>query len=256
MSFILSKDAAIYYEEYGSGEPLILLPGLLGTLETHWRRFITDFSKHYHTIVVDLRGHGRTNNPSGSLRLRTFVEDLHALCDTLQIDRVRICGYSLGGYIGLLYGLQHPGRVLALIMHGTKFYWSEETVRAFAGELDPERIMANVPAWGGLLQQEHGSGSGTDGWKELLRAGSEFIRTMPVEGIPDDALHLAAFPVLVSLADEDELIPRHEAERLVQCLPDATLGIIENARHPMQTVPKQAFIDRSLSFLMPLSGNE
>jgi len=256
MSLILSKDAAIYYEEYGSGEPLILLPGLLGTIETHWRRFIGEFAAHFHTIAVDLRGHGKTNNPSGTLRLQTFVDDLHSLFETLQIGHARICGYSLGGYIGLLYGLQHPGRVCALIMHGTKFYWEEKTAQTAAGELNPDVIMSKSPVWGQMLQEQHSRGNGNDGWQTLLQASSEFILTMPANGITAEPASLLDFPVMVSLATNDELIPREEAEQLVSALPGATLSIVENARHAMQTVPKQQFVEQVVSFFNSIHGTK
>ena len=248
MSFILSKDAALYYEEYGSGETLILLPGLLGTIESHWRRFIPDFARHFHVIAIDLRGHGKTNNPSGHLTLSMFIEDLHTLYDSLQIERASLCGYSLGGYIGLAYGLRNPSKVRSLVMHGTKFFWTEAAVKAVVKDFDPVTIMQKVPAWGESLQREHEPGNGRDGWKHLLKTSSLFIESMQREGIAQTDLARATFPIAVSLGDADEMIPREEAERLVSLLPDARLSIMNNTRHPMQSVQKVPFLDFARSF--------
>ncbi len=230
------------------GEPLILLPGLLGTIESHWRRFIPEFAKQFHTITVDLRGHGRTNNPSGRLRLQTLVDDLHCLCDTLQIGRPYICGYSLGGYIGLAYGLQHPGKVRALVMHGTKFYWSNETISAMVKDLNAETIMQKIPAWGETLQKDHAPANGTAGWRALLAAGRELVELMEKDGLPESALSLVEFPVLISLADADEMIPLQDAKRLVNALPRSTLSTMENSKHAMQSVPTKPFIEHTVSF--------
>src|SRR5262245_54224645 len=138
MPYFKSRDATIYYEEHGSGEPLIVLPGLLGTIESHWRRFLPLLSKTFHTIAVDLRGHGRSNNPSKEFTLPVLVDDLHALFAELQFSSAHVCGYSLGGYVGLDYGLSHPSKIDGLIMHGTKFYWTEADVEKIRYGLNPD----------------------------------------------------------------------------------------------------------------------
>ena len=247
MSYILSKDAALYYEEYGSGETLILLPGLLGTIESHWRRFIPDFARRFHTVAVDLRGHGKTNNPSGKLSIAAFVDDLDTLFDSLQIDHAHVCGYSLGGYIGLAYGLQHPGKVSALLMHGTKFFWTEEAVRTAIKDFDSDTVMQKVPAWGESLQRDHEPGGGLDGWKQLLATSKYFLRSMTNDGIAHQQLSHVAFPIVVSIGDADDMIPREEAERLVTLLPNAQLQILERTKHPMQSVQKAPFVDLAFS---------
>lgn len=67
MAYGRSGDAVVYYEEYGGGPTLILLPGLLGTIDSTRRRFVPDLAAAFHVLVADLRGHGRTNNPAGVL---------------------------------------------------------------------------------------------------------------------------------------------------------------------------------------------
>ncbi len=255
MSLISSKDCAIYYEEHGSGEPLILLPGLLGTIESQWRRFIPDFARQFHVIAVDLRGHGRTNNPSGRIRLHQLLADLFSLYETLQIDSARICGYSLGGYVGLAFGIQHPGRVQSLLMHATKFYWTPEAVASTVKDFNLEKMLEKVPRWAAQLQQDHAPANGDDGWKALLASAKEFIETMPDEGLTENAVNLADFPVLVSVGDSDEMIPHDEAERLAAELPNGRLNVFADTRHPMQFVQKIAFLDIALPFFQSSNGN-
>ena len=66
MSKIKVNDLTVYYEISGNGSPLVLLPGMLGTIESNWRRFIPALAQHYRTIAIDLRGHGGTDNPAPS----------------------------------------------------------------------------------------------------------------------------------------------------------------------------------------------
>ncbi len=248
MSLISSKDAAIYYEEHGSGETMILLPGLLGTIESNWRRFIPQLAEYFHVVAVDLRGHGRTNNPAGQLRLHTLVADLFALYDSLGIESARICGYSLGGYIGLAFGIQHPGTVQSLLLHGTKFYWNRSDIQSAVMNFDSDRIQKKVPAWADQLQHEHSPANGENGWKTLLRQAKEFIQTMPSEGLTGSALKHADFPVLVSVGDEDEMISRPEAEQLADALPYGILNVFAHTQHPMPQVDTKLFLDIAYSF--------
>jgi pimeloyl-ACP methyl ester carboxylesterase len=236
MSFILSNDAALYYEEYGMGEPLILVHDLLGSLESDWRRFIPMLARHFHTIAFDLRGHGKTNNPSGTLCRKTLVDDLHVLYDTLQIEQANICGYGFGGYIAFAYGLQHPGKVCGLIMHGTRFFWNDVSARATWEDLEVSEQRKQPPGKTRVDRQP------------LLAAARECLETVAQQAIPEDAVALANFPVLVSLGDSDEIIPREEARRLVQILPNAKLSVLENTKHPLQTVQSVSFLERAVVF--------
>lgn len=249
MSLIRSLDAAIYYEEYGSGEPVVLLPGLLGSIESHWRRSIPEFSKFFHAIVADLRGHGRSNNPGGVLSLDLLLYDVDALLDSLQFERASVCGYSLGGYIGLTYGIRHPGKVRSLVMHATKSYWTGDAVSASLRGLDSGAIGAKIPAFGELLKQDHEPGNGLDGWRSVLSSAGLLIRDMPEKGIAEETLALADFPVLVSVCESDEMIPGAEARRLAEGLPRASTHILDGCKHPMQSVPKPAFVEAAMGFL-------
>lgn len=242
MSFILSGDSAVYYEEYGAGEPLILLPDLLGTIERHWRRFIPAFAQRFHTVAVDLRGHGRTNNPSGVLSLKAMADDLGVLIDTLQLHGARICGYGIGGYLGLYYGVYHPGAVNRLVMHATKFYWTHPPLQktpAVYPSMESERT----------LQQDHSPANGPDGWKKLTTASRELVQEMMGGPVTGDALTLATFPVLLTVGDQDDLIPAMEVERLARSLPAGSFTTLPATRHPIQGLATGTFLEAVLPFL-------
>jgi pimeloyl-ACP methyl ester carboxylesterase len=248
MGYIRSHDAAIYYEEYGAGQPLILLPGLLGTVENTWRRFVPGFAKGFHTVVVDLRGHGKTNNPAGSLNLQLLVDDLGSLIDALGFDQVMICGYSLGGYIGLEYGIRNPGRVERLIMHATKFFWSGPAPRQIAADMDPEKVLSLSPEMVERLRGEH---AGKERWRELLNEARTFIAGLPDNGIAIPSLTSAQFPILVSVGENDTLIPSQEAHTLAHHLPFGQVQILQEVGHAMNTVGTNEFLSLAVGFLGP-----
>jgi len=92
-------DMTLYYEVEGEGEPLILVHGLLGSA-ADWRRFVPLLAGAYRVIALDLRGHGRTNNPQGRLRNHLLRDDLLGFMRALDLARAAVIGYSLGGTWG------------------------------------------------------------------------------------------------------------------------------------------------------------
>ena len=122
-------DTAINYEVHGAahGETLLLLPGLLGSLG-QWQRFIQPLSAGFRVILMDLRGHGRSENKQPALEPARMAQDIAGLLDHLGVEQVHVAGYSLGGYLGLMLHLSQPRRVCTLLLHATKFYWSGEAV--------------------------------------------------------------------------------------------------------------------------------
>ncbi len=117
VSYILANDSTVYYEEYGAGETLVLLPGLLGSIESDWRRFVPEFARRAHVIAVDLRGHGRTDNPRREMTLDLLVRDLRVFCETLELQRPFLCTYGLASLIPLEYCRAYPGAVGGLLLH-------------------------------------------------------------------------------------------------------------------------------------------
>ncbi len=256
MSTITINDLTVYYEVNGNGQPLVLLPGLLGTVESDWRRFIPELSKRYCTIAVDLRGHGGTNSPSASgnpadseLSLSRMAEDLIDLLDQLGYERVSVLGYSLGGCIGLLTGLKHPGRIQALVMHATKFFWNENSIAAMTANLDPDTVLEKSPRYAQTLQRIHGSVYGNEYWKTLAKNAARFVRTMPETSPSLQQAAEAAFPILVSVGDHDQLISLEEAVKLFRTLPKGDLLVLPATRHPFHTVRIDPFVPAVTEFL-------
>jgi pimeloyl-ACP methyl ester carboxylesterase len=256
MPNIQVNDLKVYYEISGAGSPLVLLPGLLGTIESDWRRFIPSLAKHYRTIAVDLRGHGQTNNPAlsgksgpGELNIGRMADDLNNLIGTLGIESASVLGYSLGGCLGLMAGLKRPGHIQALVMHATKFFWDEISVSTMVANLDSHNILEKTPRYAQVLRRNHSSIYGDQYWQELLGIAARFVRTMPEQGPTLQQAAGADFPILVSVGDRDHLITLEEASRLVRALPKSELLVMPATRHPFQSVRLESFLPIVIDFL-------
>jgi pimeloyl-ACP methyl ester carboxylesterase len=213
-------------------------------------------SERYRTIAVDLRGHGRTDNPSSSgkpgsaeMHIGQMADDLTGLLDALGYESSPVVGYSLGGCVALLAGLKQPGRIQSLVMHATKFFWDEKSINTMLANLDPEAAMKRSPRYTESLRKNHAAVYGDDYWQTLLRTASAFIKTMPEEAPNIKQAAAAAFPVLVSVGDHDQLIPIEEAAALYRALPKGELMVLPATRHPFQTVRLDSFVPAVYDFL-------
>jgi pimeloyl-ACP methyl ester carboxylesterase len=115
----------MYYEEYGQGEPLVLLHGFFGS-GANWAPFIPELAQSYHLIIPDLRGHGRSTNPRNEFTHRQSALDVYALMDRLGIGRFKAAGVSSGGMTLLHMATQQPDRVEAMILIGATTCFPEQ----------------------------------------------------------------------------------------------------------------------------------
>src|SRR5438552_1864703 len=104
----------LYYETYGSGRPLILLHGGLGSGEM-FGPVVSALAEHHRVILPDLQGHGRTADIDRPLDVRFMADDIAALIDHLGLEKPDVAGYSLGGGVALQVAFRHPEKVGRLV---------------------------------------------------------------------------------------------------------------------------------------------
>ena len=118
MPTIPTRDIVTYYEEAGSGEPLLMIMGLGGDLQA-WALQVPALAKHFRVITYDNRGAGRTGSPDKPYSISQMAEDAAALLDALGIARAHVLGFSMGGYIAQELTLAHANKVEKLILLAT-----------------------------------------------------------------------------------------------------------------------------------------
>ncbi len=104
----------LYHQRYGSGDSLIILHGLFGSL-VNWSTLSKKLSEHYEVIAVDQRNHG--NSPhSETMDYGSMAEDLRVLMQAEHIDAAHIIGHSMGGKTAMQFALTFPNQVDKLVV--------------------------------------------------------------------------------------------------------------------------------------------
>ena len=111
----------LYYETYGSGEPLLLLHGN-GQSISAFNGQIPELAKHYQVIAVDTRAQGQSTTNGQTLTYDLFADDMSALLTALHIPAANVVGWSDGGNTGLSLALHHPGQVKKLVTMGANLW--------------------------------------------------------------------------------------------------------------------------------------
>src|SRR4030095_13659714 len=116
MPTVRANDIDIYYEQQGSGEPLLLIP-YLAIDQACYAFQVADYAKHYTCITVDLRGAGQTSKPAGAYTTELLADDVAAFMQAIGVDQAHIAGLSLGAATGMWLAATHPEKVKTLSLH-------------------------------------------------------------------------------------------------------------------------------------------
>jgi pimeloyl-ACP methyl ester carboxylesterase len=105
----------LYFETHGSGRPIVLLHGGLGSGEM-FGPVLPALAERHQVIAVDLQGHGRTADIDRPIDMRLMAGDIAALIGHLGLDKPDVVGYSLGGGVAFWTAVKHPAMVGRLVV--------------------------------------------------------------------------------------------------------------------------------------------
>ena len=123
VQYVTTSDGfSIAYGVAGEGIPLVRVPSMYGHFSLQWNRGILDhefraLSENFRTVLFDCRGQGSsTRGLSETTSLEDYVRDLELLVDNLRLTKFVLLGVSVMCKIAVSYALQHPDRVIALLL--------------------------------------------------------------------------------------------------------------------------------------------
>ena len=225
------KDATLYYETYGSGQPLLLLHGDSQSIYAFLYQ-IPELAKHFKVIAVDTRGQGKsTNLTTGPLNYELFASDMKQLLDSLHIAKTNVLGWSDGGITGLLMAIKYPSHVNKLAVTGANLEPSEQALGSkVLKEISKERdLWAKDTSAHGRMETRL------------------FTMMLTEPHIPVDSLKKIKSPVLVMAGEHDVILEKH-TKLIAQSIPNSTLYIFKGASHYVPVDKPDEFNSEVISF--------
>jgi pimeloyl-ACP methyl ester carboxylesterase len=228
------------YWRGGSGPVLVLLHGANDQAGT-WSPVTATLVKSYRVIAPDLSGHGESGPAEGPVAMSRMVGELHAILDREHIECATLAGNSMGGWVAMLYALEHPGRVDRLVLEDASGMIWPLTVPLVANDRDAAmKIMhavhgptAPVPEWTiDALMSRAGS-------SPMLRVGQAGV----LQYLLDNRLGDLNVPATLIWGANDGVLPVAYAEALQKKIKRSELFVIDDAAHIPHRQQPERFLE-------------
>ena len=254
----------MYYEEHGSGFPLLLINGL-GSDHLEWLHQLPAFAPHFRVVVFDNRGTGKSAVPPGPYRTADMADDAATLLAFLGISRAHVLGVSLGGMIAQEVALRHPDRVEGLVL-GCTGPGGSLSVRPSPEALAPFALATGADPEGELrrmipfLYTDACRRERPEEVEGFIRRRLEnptppagYFAQLSAAVTHDASARLADIRArtLVITGEMDRLVPPENSFRIAQRIPGAKLVVVPGAPHRLFAETADAFNREVLAFLNP-----
>ena len=259
MSFVENQGVSIYWDEQGTGPPLLLIMGL-GYSSGMWYRTRPGMATRYRTIALDNRGVGQSDAPLGPYPMALMASDAAAVLEAAGVKHAHTIGVSMGGMIAQEFALQHPDRVHSLVL-GCTAPGGSQAVKAEPGardllmarsEMTPDQAMeASVPYIYASSTPRARIEEDFAVRRKCFPSPRGYMAQL--QGILSweaySRLSTIQAPTLVIHGDCDRLVPPANGQLIADRIPGAKLVILSQASHIFTTDQPEASLGAILEFL-------
>ncbi|REL38061.1 alpha/beta hydrolase [Rhodohalobacter sp. SW132] len=265
MPYAQANGINIYYEEYGTGEPLLLIMGITAPGSV-WEKHLAYWKKHFRCILFDNRGVGKSDKPAGAYSSSQMAEDAAGLLQELGISEARVVGVSMGSIIAQELAIRHPQQVRSLVQMCP---WARCDRKAKAifrhimhikAHLRPEQFQHFIQ----LLIFDKTSWDDDEVYQELTDGQKEAASDplpQPLHGLEGQAQACMNHDVLEKLADiktpclvtggeNDRFVPSWMVREVADAIPDCELYMYKNAGHAFHWENIEDFNPRVCNWLL------
>jgi pimeloyl-ACP methyl ester carboxylesterase len=272
MALVPIARGQLYYEETGTGQPLLLLPGL-GLDHTYYRRLLPNLTKEFAVLTVDPRGIGKSSKNQPPYSVESWAEDFAQMIEALGRGPMHILGSSLGGAMALVIAARYPQRVKSLVVVGA--FTELDRAARLNFELRARLVhklglgdeVADYQALWTMTREFINSDEGyaqmqanqksirendAETYLEFIRAVLRWGRCLPgqeTEPKFTESLRKIAAPTLVVSSDDDQLIPLAASEIIAKAIPGAKLAVMHKAGHIIVQEHPRELAELAMSFL-------
>jgi pimeloyl-ACP methyl ester carboxylesterase len=217
----------VYFEDHGTGAPLVLLHGGMLTLDLSFGTLMPRLAPGRRLIPVELQGHGRTADVDRDITLANQAGDVVGVLDHLGLERADVLGFSWGGYVALETAVRHPERVDRLVLGAVNT--RADGYHAEIGDPAQWETSTRMPT-----AEEFAAMTAAYERYGLSTFEAVNAKLQPTIGAEENwsPAQLAAItaPTLVMIGDHDFVRVDHAAA-MAEAIPDAALAVVPRTTH-------------------------
>ena len=237
----------LHYELHGSdGEPLVFVHGYTGDI-TDWRFQLPEFSRTHRVLVIDNRGHGRSEALADrdAYSILHMADDVEALAAHVGFERCHLLGHSMGGGVAQEIALRSPERLMSLTLEDTSHGFGFSRNAAVAAYIAMRHKVADEQGMAAVAALPAVAPSPPHMPPERKSEEAERLTRMSVDafigawrglegwaGTKERAAAIVA-PTLIICGDLDQMLIE-PSKHLASVIPDAELEMIPEAGHSPQ----------------------
>lgn len=216
-----TKDAKIYYEVYGKGQPILIMHGGLFGSTVEMADFIDKLKENYQVIAISLRGHGKSELGSEPVSLEQRANDAMTVVNAVTKDSLLVLGFSDGGFSSYKLAAMYPERVKKMVVIGAGELYPGAAEFKFTGKQAMTFDKAFFEQQLKLMPEPNRL--------EDLFAGVNACYSNLTVG--KDLLGSIKCPVLVMAGDRDDGNPVERVVSAARFIPKHQISIIPNTTH-------------------------
>lgn len=214
----------MYYEEHGSGPPLVLLHGGGSTAQTSFGAVMPTLARTHHLIAPEQQAHGHSGDRNRPLSFEQMADDTAALLAQLGVAQVDVLGFSNGGVVAMQLAIRHPRLVRRLIICSSYYAHSGMPPQFWQGFAHATMADMPPPLRAAL------AASAPDPSEVPARFAKMVALMEAFQDIPEASLRAVGAKALVMVGDRDVMSVEH-AVKLARLLPHAELAVMPGSAH-------------------------
>jgi pimeloyl-ACP methyl ester carboxylesterase len=255
--YIPVNSLQMYYEIYGSGQPLVLLHGNLSTISTSFGKVLPMLAGVRQVIALEQQGHGHTADIDRPFSTEQWALDTSAALQHLKIEQADFFGYSSGGAVALEIALRLPALVRKLVWAGGASYQRAglyPELQAAGEAMQPEDLDGSPFQLAYAAAAPH-----PENWHRLVAKVGELDRA--TVGWSSETISRVQAPMLLIIGDSDIVRPEHVVEMFrllgggvigdIVGLPRSQLAVLPGTTHVTLTDRAEWLASMVLAFLDP-----
>ena len=250
----------LHFRAVGSGTPLLILHGLLGSLD-NWSPIAQRLATHFRVFLIDLRNHGQSPH-APEFSYDEMVDDLREFLKQQRIEKAHLLGHSMGGKVAMRFAQLHPNLLNKLVVvdiapreYPSRYAGLMEAMTAVdlarlqrRDEVD-QALSSTVPDKSlrqFLLKNLGRDAAGHLFWKpdlKSIRANYDSIR----RGLPEAKCHC---PALFIRGEQSDYIQTDDVARIQQLFPLARIESVPGAGHWVHANAPERVLEVVTQFLL------